>query len=281
MMEDLTTAVLADGRRIPTIGLGLWQVSPEDAERAVPEALAAGYRLIDTAAAYGNEAAVGRALAHCGADRSKVFVTSKVWIDKMGRADVVTSCARSVEALGGVPLDLCLIHWPMPQDGQTVEAWQGLIDARSQGLVRSIGVSNYRIDDLELIINETGVTPVVNQVEVHPTFGQPELAAWAAEHGMLLEAWSPLGHGGDLQLAAIGSIAEAHDVSVAQVIIRWHLQHGRVVIPKSVHASRIRQNRDVYGFALTGAEMTAIDQADEGLRFGLDPSTVQPADFDQ
>lgn len=259
------------GATMPQVGFGVFQVPDAETTRAVSHALEAGYRSIDTAAVYGNEAGVGRALAGSGVPRDDVFVTSKLWIDAMGRDQVRPALERSLELLGLDVLDLYLIHWPTPGRGLHVAAWEGLVEAREAGLVREIGVSNFQPAHLDEIVAATGVRPVVNQVELHPALQQRELRAHHAGLGVVTEAWSPLAQGAVLGEAAVVDAAEAHGVSPARVVLRWHLQHGNVVIPKSVTPARIASNLDVLGFELTAAEVSAIDALDRDGRTGPHP----------
>nr|WP_165400010.1 aldo/keto reductase [Xylanibacterium ulmi] len=260
---------------MPQVGFGVFQVPDAETTRAVSLALDAGYRSVDTAAVYGNEAGVGRALAEAGLTsgpaRAEVFVTSKLWVDDMARSDVAPALGRSLERLGLDHLDLFLIHWPAPGRGQYVEAWEALVEARDAGLVREIGVSNFQPAHLDAIIAATGVRPVVNQVELHPALQQRGLRAAHAAHGVVTEAWSPLAQGALLRDDVIARVAAAHAVTPAQAILRWHVQHGTVVIPKSVTPERIAANLDLFGFALSDDEMAAIDALDRDGRTGPHP----------
>ncbi len=261
------------GATMPQVGFGVFQVPDAETTRAVGHALAAGYRSIDTAAIYGNEAGVGRALAESGLSRDDLFVTSKLWIDSLARDQVRPALERSLELLGLDSLDLYLIHWPAPALGQYEAAWEGLVAAREAGLVREIGVSNFQPAHLDAIVAATGVRPVVNQVELHPGLQQRELRAHHASLGIITEAWSPLAQGAMLGEAPVTDAARVHGVSPAQVVLRWHLQHGNVVIPKSVTPSRIASNLELFGFELTAAEVAAIDALDHDGRTGLHPDT--------
>ncbi|WP_285105499.1 aldo/keto reductase [Promicromonospora sp. MEB111] len=259
------------GATMPQVGFGVFQVPDAETTRAVGHALEAGYRSVDTAAVYGNEAGVGRALAESGLARDDLFVTSKLWTDSMARDAVRPALERSLELLGLDALDLYLIHWPAPGLGRYVAAWEGLIEAREAGLVREIGVSNFQPAHLDAIVAATGVRPVVNQVELHPALQQRELRAHHAGLGVVTEAWSPLAQGAVLDEAPVTDAAEAHGVSAAQVVLRWHLQHGTVVIPKSVTPARIASNLDVLGFELTAEQVAAIDALDRDGRTGPHP----------
>jgi 2,5-diketo-D-gluconate reductase A len=268
---------LRDGERIPQLGFGVFQVPPRDTEEVTAQALAAGYRHIDTAAAYRNEAPVGQAIRASGLDRGEVFVTTKCWNDDQGYEQAKRALAASLERLETSHVDLYLIHWPVPAHDRYVETWKAFIDARAEGLVRSIGVSNFNPDHLERIIHETGETPAVNQIELHPYLQQRGLRHAHEQLGILTEAWSPLAQGKVLDDPAIVAIAKAHGKTPGQAVIRWHLQLGNVVIPKSVTPARIEQNFDVFGFELTDAEMESIAALDRGERTGPDPATfVRP-----
>ena len=266
---------LNDGNAIPQLGFGVWQVENDEVVSAVTTAIEAGYRSIDTAEGYDNEMGVGRAVREASIDRDELFITSKLRTRLLGETEAVEGVKGSLKALGLDYLDMFLIHWPAPAHDRYVAAWQGLIRAREQGLVRSIGVSNFLPQHLERIIAETGVTPVVNQIETHPEFQQREIRAVLKRHDIQQESYSPLGSGAVLDNLEIGKIAEAHRKSPAQVIIRWHLQEGLIVIPKSVHEDRIRENLEVFDFELTDADMAAIaklDRTPEG-RTGSDPAS--------
>jgi 2,5-diketo-D-gluconate reductase A len=248
-----------DGRAIPQLGFGVWKVGNDEAATAVTEAFSAGYRHIDTARGYNNEEGVGRALKSSGLDRDDVFVTSKVPNQDQGRDATLRSFDATMADLGLEELDLYLIHWPAPAKGLAMETWKALIELHEQGRIRSIGTSNFRIEDLERIQAETGVLPVLNQIELHPYFNQPELRAFHAEHGIVTESWSPLGQGGgELEDPVITGIAEAHGATPAQVLIAWNLALGNVVIPKSVTPERIVSNFASLEVELTEEEITQI-----------------------
>jgi 2,5-diketo-D-gluconate reductase A len=266
---------LNDGNAIPQLGFGVWQVGNDEVVKAVATAIGAGYRSIDTAQGYDNEKGVGRAIREASVDRDELFVTSKLRTRLLGEKEAVEGLKGSLKALGLDYLDMFLIHWPAPVHDRYVAAWQGLIRAREEGLVKSIGVSNFLPEHLERIIWETGVKPVVNQIETHPEFQQREIRDILKRHDIRQESYSPLGSGAALDNAVIGRIAQQHGKSPAQVIIRWHLQEWLIVIPKSVHPDRIRENLDVFDFELSDDEMAAIarlDRTPEG-RTGSDPST--------
>src|ERR1700760_630453 len=268
---------IAPSEQIPQLGFGVFQVPPKETEVAVAEALSAGYRHIDTAAAYRNEGGVGQALHASGIDRDELFITTKCWNDDQGYEQAKRACRASLERLELSHLDLYLIHWPVPAHDQYVETWKAFVELQSEGLVRSIGVSNFQPEHLERVIAETGVTPAINQVELHPHFQQAGLRREHERLGVLTEAWSPLGQGLELDDPAIVEIAQAHGKTAAQAILRWHLQLGNVVIPKSVTPDRIRENFDVFGFELSAEQMDAIAALDAGTRIGPDPETfVRP-----
>jgi len=264
---------LYDGVEIPQLGFGVFQVTPEDTQRVVEEALAAGYRHIDTAAAYRNERGVGAAIAASGIPREEVFVTTKLWNSQQGHDPTLEAFGKSLGRLEMDYVDLYLIHWPAPAQDLFVETWRAFEQIHEEGRARTIGVSNFRIEDLERLERETETGPTVNQVELHPRFHQADLRAWQEEHRIATEAWSPLGQGELLDVEEIVEVAARHEKTPAQAIIRWHLQLGNVVIPKSVTPERIRENFDVFDFELTGEEMAAFEALDTGRRFGPDPAT--------
>jgi 2,5-diketo-D-gluconate reductase A len=267
------SVTLHDGVEIPQLGFGVFQVPPEDTQRVVEEALAAGYRHIDTAAAYRNEKGVGEAVAASGIPREEVFVTTKLWNEQQGFDSALEAFEKSLGRLDMEYVDLYLIHWPAPGQDRFVETWKAFERIREQGGARTIGVSNFRIEDLERLGRETDTVPTVNQVELHPRFHQTELRAWHGEHGVATEAWSPLGQGALLGEPAIVEIAERHDRTPAQAILRWHLQLGNVVIPKSATPARIRENIELFDFELGEEDMAAIGDLDTGRRTGPDPAT--------
>ena len=263
---------LNDGHQIPQLGFGVFQVPPEDTEAAVTRALEVGYRLIDTAAAYGNERGVGKAIADSGLGREDVFVTTKLWNDDHGRDPARRAFEQSLERLGFDYVDLYLIHWPAPAADRYVETWEALTEFKSGAHARSIGVSNFMVEHLERIIEATGEAPVVNQIELHPQFQQTELRRFHREQAILTEAWSPLGQGQILEDRTIGEIAAAHERTPAQIVLRWHIQLGNVVIPKSVTPERIEENFRLFDFELSTDEMAAIEDLDAGRRIGPDPT---------
>ena len=269
-MAELRTIEIAPGVRMPELGLGVWQVPDGEAEAAVRTAIEAGYRSIDTAAIYKNEKGTGDGIREGGVARHEIFLTTKLWNDRQD--DARAALAESLEKLGVDRVDLYLIHWPAPKSDRFVDAWRTMITLRDEGLTRAIGVSNFKIPHLQRIIDETGVMPAINQVELHPFLQQHELRAFHRENGITTEAWSPIGQGkGLLDDPAIRQLADAKGRTAAQVVLRWHLQHGNVVIPKSVTPSRIRENIQVFDFELDHAEMATIDRLDRKQRLGPDP----------
>lgn len=256
--DDVSTVELGGGVQIPQLGFGTFQIWPYEAQQAVEDALALGYRHIDTAAAYCNEGQVGAALKATGmADRT--FVTTKLRNGDQGVDETLRGCEESLGLLGIDAIDLYLIHWPAPTLGRYVDAWKTMVELQRRGLVRAIGVSNFLPEHLERIIEETGVVPAVNQIESHPRFWQPELEAYCAERGIAIEAYSPLGHGKDIESEPVCAAAERLGVTPAQVVLRWHAQKGHIVLPKSTKPARMKQNMDIYGFELTDVEVAAID----------------------
>lgn len=266
---------LNDGVKIPQLGLGVFELSDEETRVSCQAALEAGYRHIDTAAIYRNEQAVGQAVAESGLPRSEVFITTKLWNDDQGFDSALRAFDASLSRLGTDYVDLYLIHWPAPRQDRYVESWRALVRLREEGRVRSIGVSNFQPAHLERVIEATGVVPSVNQVELHPDFAQPGLAAFNRGKGIVIESWSPLGRGGALlQDPTLERLAAKHGKTTAQVILRWHLQCGFVVIPRSRSPERIRQNIDVFDFALDAEDMQAIASMAAGQRIGPDPDTL-------
>ncbi|MGA5319313.1 aldo/keto reductase [Streptomyces seoulensis] len=270
-IPDIT---LNNGVRMPQLGFGVFQVPDDETAEAVGHALRAGYRSVDTAAIYGNERGVGRAIAESGIARDELFVTTKLWNDDQGHDSTLTAFDASLDRLGLDHVDLYLIHWPTPARDRYLDTWRALERILAEGRARAIGVSNFQVPHLRRLMEHSGIVPAVNQIELHPALQQAELRAFHAEHGIATEAWSPLAQGAVLGDEAILSAARAHGVTPAQVVIRWHLQTGNVVIPKSVTPERIRQNLDVFGFQLADAELDAIAALDRGLRTGPDPDTL-------
>jgi 2,5-diketo-D-gluconate reductase A len=266
---------LNDGSAIPQLGLGVWQVDPATTAQVVGWGIQAGYRSIDTAEGYGNEEGVGRAIRKADVPRSELFITSKLRNGAHQRDLALRAFDETMSKLGIEQLDLFLIHWPVPSQGKYVEAWKALVELRDDGRIKSIGVSNFNQDHLERIIGETGVTPAVNQIELHPRLQQRDKREFHARHNIRIESWSPLGSGRLLQDPTMESIARKHGKSVAQTIIRWHLQEGLIVIPKSVHKERIASNFDVFGFELDAQDLKIIDGMDSpGGRTGPNPATA-------
>jgi 2,5-diketo-D-gluconate reductase A len=267
-----------DGTEIPQVGFGVFLVPEEETRAAVASALEVGYRHIDTAAAYGNERAVGRAIAESGLARSDVFITSKCWNSDQGYDEALAACRASLDKLGTDYLDLYLIHWPTPKRERYVDTWRAFEKLQADGLARTIGVSNFQIPHLQRLIAESGTVPAINQVEMHPWLQQRELRAFHAEHAILSEAWSPIARGGDhLKDPVIVRIAGRHNVSPAQVILRWHLDLGNVIIPKSVNPDRMATNLDLFGIRLNQQDHAAIAGLDRGLRVGPDPDQFNAA----
>lgn len=264
-----------DGNSIPQVGLGVWQTPPEDTERAVATALEAGYRHIDTAAAYRNEREVGEALKKSGLPRDQVFITTKLWNSDQGYDSTLRAFDKSMDRLGLDSLDLYLIHWPMPANGAFVETFKAFADLREQGRIRSIGVSNFEPEHLRELVDATGIVPAVNQIELHPLLQQEELREMHAQMGIATEAWSPLGQGSLLSNDTVVSVAEAHGKTPAQVLIRWHMQLGNIVIPKSVTPERIVSNFDVFDFELSEQDMASVSTLGDGTRLGPDPRTFE------
>jgi 2,5-diketo-D-gluconate reductase A len=269
----IPSIVLNDGNVIPQLGFGVFQVPPDDVFPVVTTALEVGYRSIDTAAIYRNEEGTGRAIREFGLPRDEVYVTTKLWNSDQGYDSTLRAFDASMERLGLDYLDLYLIHWPVAGADRYVDTFRAFQSLKAQGRVRSIGVSNFTIPDLERLIGETGEVPVVNQIELHPRLTQRELRAFHGNNAIATEAWSPLGQGTLLDDRTIVSIANEVGRTPAQVVIRWHLQHRIIVIPKSVTPERIASNFDVFGFELTPEQMNAIDALDKGERVGPDPAT--------
>ncbi|WAB85108.1 aldo/keto reductase [Microcella daejeonensis] len=267
---------LNDGRSIPQLGLGVFLVDPDEAERIVTDALAVGYRHIDTAMIYKNEEGVGRAIAKSGIPREELFITTKLWNSDQGTDSARAALDLSLQKLGLDYVDLYLIHWPSPKHGKHVESWQTLVELRETGKARSIGVSNFMQKHLEDIDAATGVAPVVNQIELHPAFQQRELRAFQEPRGTLTESWGPLGQGKYelAELPGLAEIAERHGKSVQQVAIRWHLQEGLIVFPKTTKKERMVQNADVFDFELSAEELATIAAADKDLRVGAHPDNT-------
>ena len=268
---------LNDGNPIPQLGLGVWQLTDEEATAAVSDALETGYRHIDTAAIYRNETGVGRAIAASALPRDEIFVTTKLWNKAQGRDLARSGLERSLEKLGLDHVDLYLIHWPCPAQDKYVETWEQLIDFRSEGLARSIGVCNFLPEHLDTIVDETGITPAIDQIELHPTFQPDDLINHCADLGVAVESWSPLGQAADLADPVITGIAERLRATPAQVVIRWHLDRGFIVIPRSKNPERITSNFGALDVQLSSEDRAAIDALNASNRLGPDPATFNEA----
>jgi len=271
MSSSSPTVSFNDGHTIPQLGLGVWQASNADARTAVAEALRAGYRSIDTAAIYENEEGVGAGLIDAGLPRGDVFVTTKIWNKDQGTDSTKQALEKSLGRLKLDFVDLLLIHWPSPKQDKYLETWRAMIALKDQGLVRSIGVSNFNPPHLQRLIDETSVTPVLNQIELHPYMQQIAMRHTHEGLGMHTESWSPLAQGKALEDPEIVQIAKKYGKTASQVIIRWHLDQGLIVIPKSVTPSRIRSNFEVFDFALDADDLKAIAALNRNQRLGPDP----------
>lgn len=276
-MTPSPTLTFNDGNTIPQLGYGVWQVEDDVAEKVVFQAFQAGFRHIDTAKIYGNESGVGRAIASSGLSPEEIFITTKLWNSDQGYESTLAAFEESMERLGLETLDLYLIHWLQPKQEKYVDTWKALIELQKRGRVKSIGVSNFTIEGLQRIIDETSVVPAINQVELHPFFNQAELREFNASKGILTQAWSPLGQGGELlEDATITALADKHGATPAQVVIAWHLAIGNVVIPKSVTESRIRENFEALNITLDAGDVEAINGLDRTAagsgRIGPDPA---------
>ena len=288
-MPDVTTLTLNNGVTMPALGLGVFQTPPEETRDAVTAALKAGYRHIDTAAAYGNERQVGEAVRSSGVDRSEVFLETKIWISDYGYDQTLHGFDKSARKLGVDQIDLLILHQAMPSQFElTLQAYRGLQTLLGEGKVRAIGVSNFMVDHLTTLLDKATVVPAVNQIEVHPYFAQRDVQTLDAEHDILTQAWSPIGgitfyrdgqHSSTLQDPGIGGIAEGNGKTPAQVMLRWHLQQGRSVIPKSTKPQRIAENLDVFDFDLSTDELAAIDALDTGQRGGPEPEVITLESF--
>ena len=276
-MTQLTLS-LNDGSKIPQLGFGTWQTPEDKAAASVSAALAAGYRLIDTASVYGNETGVGEGVRNSSVPREEIFVTTKLWNSQHGYDQTLRACDESLRRLRLDVVDLYLIHWPTPRRDRYLESWRALVTLKNEGRARSIGVSNFQIPHLQRLLDETGVVPAINQIELHPYFQQRALQAFHAQHGIVTESWSPLGQGGALlRDEQVLRVARKHQKTAAQVVLRWHLDSGLVTIPKSVHPERIRENFQVFDFRLDAEDIALLDNLDNPKgRIGPDPDT---ADF--
>jgi len=283
-MSTVPNLTLNNGVEIPVIGLGVFQTPPEETRAAVEAALSTGYRHIDTAAAYGNEREVGEAIAKSGVDRSEVFIETKIWISDYGYDQTLHGFDKSARKLGVEQIDLLILHQALPSEfDKTLQAYRALEKLLADGKVRAIGVSNFMVDHLTALLNSATVVPAVNQIEVHPYFAQREVQEFGTEHGILAQAWSPIGgitfyrdgeHTSTLQDPVIGEIAKVYGKSPAQVMLRWHVQRGRSAIPKSTKPARIAENFDVFDFELTAEQLAAIDGLDTGKRGGPEPADI-------
>jgi len=269
----VSTITLNDGHTIPQLGFGVFRVEPSETERIVSEALEIGYRHIDTAAAYGNEIGVGKAIEASGIPREEVFVTTKLFDSDQGTQSAFDAMDLSLEKLGLDYVDLYLIHWPVPSRDLYVESWRALEEIRDKGQSRSIGVSNFMVPHLERLLDETDTVPAIDQIELHPYLQQPEVVEFARKNDTQIESWGPLGQGKYplLELPEITSAAETHGKTPAQVVIRWHLQEGYILFPKSNSRERMAQNFEVFDFELTADEVAAITALNRNQRFGGDP----------
>jgi diketogulonate reductase-like aldo/keto reductase len=265
---------LNNGVQMPQLGFGVWQVPDDEARAAVATALEAGYRSIDTAAIYENEKGTGQAIAAAGLPREELFVTTKLWNAEHGYDSTLRAFDASLDRLGLDYVDLYLIHWPVPSRGLYLDTWRAFEKLYADGRTKAIGVSNFPVAQLQEVLDEGSVVPAVNQIELHPNLPQAELRAFHAAHGIATEAWSPLGSGrGLLEDPALAALAAKHGKTAAQVVLRWHIQIGNIVIPKSVTPSRIRENIDIFDFQLDADDLAAIDALDNGTRLGPDPAT--------
>ncbi|MFF7362144.1 aldo/keto reductase [Streptomyces sp. NPDC008125] len=272
-MSKVPSLSLNNGVDMPQLGFGVWQVPDDEAEQAVTTAIEAGYRSIDTAAIYGNESGTGKAIAASGVARDELFVTTKLWNADQGYDATLAAFDTSLDKLGLDYVDLYLIHWPTPEKDRYVDTYRAFEKIYADGRAKAIGVSNFLPEHLERLIGETSVVPVINQIELHPQLQQAESRAAHAKHGIATEAWSPLGSGrGLLEVPTVVAVAQKHGRTPAQVVLRWHLQLGNVVIPKSVTPSRIAENIDVFDFELDADDLAAFAALDEGKRLGPNPA---------
>ncbi|GHB46113.1 aldo/keto reductase [Streptomyces xanthochromogenes] len=272
-MSKVPSITLNNGVEMPQLGFGVWQVPDDEAAKAVATAIESGYRSIDTAAIYENETGTGKAVASSGVAREELFITTKLWNSEQGYESTLRAFDASLDKLGLDYVDLYLIHWPVPAKDAYVDTYKAFEKILADGRARSIGVSNFQPEHLDRLLGETSVVPAVNQIELHPQLAQAESRALHAKHSIATEAWSPLGQGrGLLEVPTVVAIARKHDRTPAQVVLRWHLQIGNVVIPKSVTPSRIKENIDVFGFELDADDLAALAALDEGKRLGPNPA---------
>jgi len=272
-MSQVPNVKLNNGVEIPQFGFGVFQVPPDETEAAVRAAFDAGYRHIDTAQMYRNEEGVGRAIAGSGLSRDEVFVTTKLNNDRHGAESAVGALDESLSRLGLDHVDLYLIHWPLPHQDRFVDTWRGFERALADGRTRSIGVSNFQVAHLDRLAAETSCVPAVNQIELHPRLSQPELRSYHDRHGIATEAWAPIGQGESLSEKAIVEVAQRYERTPAQVILRWHIQHGNIVFPKSSRPERMRENISVFDFELDERDVATLDGLNAGRRMGPDPDT--------
>lgn len=273
MTSSIPSIPLNDGAEIPQLGFGTWQIPGREATASVKKALETGCRLIDTAAAYENEEAVGEGIRSSGVPRGEVFVTTKLWNDEHGRDAALRGLDASLARLGLDCVDLYLIHWPVPTQNKFVESWRALIRARDEGKAKSIGVSNFSEAHLQRLFDETGIIPAVNQIELHPLFTQKPLRAFHTKHGIVTESWSPLGRGRLIEDPIVKAVAARHERTPGQIILRWHIDNGLVVIPKSVTPKRIEENARLFDFRLTSEDLAELAKLDTNERLGPDPET--------
>ncbi|MFF2697445.1 aldo/keto reductase [Streptomyces cyaneofuscatus] len=272
-MSQVPSITLNNGLEMPQLGFGVWQVPDDEAAKAVAKAIESGYRSIDTAAIYKNEKGTGRAIAASGVPRDELFVTTKLWNSEQGYDSTLRAFDASLDQLGLDYVDLYLIHWPVPAKNAYTDTYRAFEKIYADGRAKAIGVSNFHPEHLKRLLAETSVVPVLNQIELHPQLQQAEARAFHAEHGIATEAWSPLGQGkGLLEVPTVVAIAQKHGRTPAQAVLRWHLQTGNIVIPKSVTPSRIEENLDVFGFELDADDLAAFAALDEGKRLGPDPA---------
>lgn len=274
-MPNIPNWSFNDGHTMPQLGFGIWQVAQDEAAQAVSSAISTGYRLIDGAHIYGNEKGMGEGVRQSGVPREELFLTSKVWNGEHGKAKTRIAVERSLKVIGVEQMDLMLIHWPVPSQDLYLETWKTLIELRDEGLIRSIGVSNFNRDHLERIIGETGEVPVLNQIEHNPRLQQPELHKYHDGKGILVQSWTPLGQGISFDSEPITNVCKRTGKSPAQVILRWNIQLGKAVIARSVNPDRQAQNLDIFDFELTQDEIKAISTLDVGWRTGPDPSVFK------